>query len=124
MKRQLAILGSTGSIGTQALEVVAEHSDLFEVYALTANNQVDLLINQARRFMPEVVVIANEPDRFDHTLAPHHHMICIRCGQVTDIASGDMRAYIEKLAGVEIESYDLSIRYICPACREKYSPHA
>ena len=60
MKRQLAILGSTGSIGTQALEVVDEHSDLFEIYALTANNQVDLLINQARRFMPEVVVIANE----------------------------------------------------------------
>ncbi len=59
-KRQLAILGSTGSIGTQALEVVSEHPDLFEVYALTANNQVDLLINQARKFMPEVVVIANE----------------------------------------------------------------
>lgn len=60
MKRSLAILGSTGSIGTQALEVVSEHSDLFEVYALTANNQVDLLINQARKYMPEVVVIANE----------------------------------------------------------------
>lgn len=60
MKRQLAILGSTGSIGTQALEVISEHPDLFEVYALTANNQVDLLINQARTFMPEVVVIANE----------------------------------------------------------------
>ncbi len=59
-KRQLAILGSTGSIGTQALEEVSEHSDLFEVYALTANNQVDLLINQARKYMPEVVVIANE----------------------------------------------------------------
>lgn len=59
-KRQLAILGSTGSIGAQALEVVSEHSDLFEVYALTANNQVDLLINQARKYMPEVVVIANE----------------------------------------------------------------
>ena len=59
-KRQLAILGSTGSIGTQALEVVSEHSDLFEVYALTANNQVDLLINQARKYMPDVVVIANE----------------------------------------------------------------
>ncbi len=59
-KRQLAILGSTGSIGTQALEVVSGHSDLFEVYALTANNQVDLLINQARKYMPEVVVIANE----------------------------------------------------------------
>ncbi len=60
MKRQLALLGSTGSIGTQALEVVEAHADLFEVYALTANNQVDLLINQARTFMPEVVVIANE----------------------------------------------------------------
>ncbi len=58
--RNLAILGSTGSIGTQALEVVSEHPDLFEVYALTANNQVDLLIAQAHRFMPEVVVIANE----------------------------------------------------------------
>ncbi|MDH6341226.1 1-deoxy-D-xylulose-5-phosphate reductoisomerase [Parabacteroides sp. PFB2-12] len=60
MKRQIAILGSTGSIGTQALEVIRDHADLFEVYALTANNNVDLLINQARTFMPEVVVIANE----------------------------------------------------------------
>ena len=60
MKKQLAILGSTGSIGTQALEVISEHSDLFEVYALTANNNVDLLIVQARKFNPEAVVIANE----------------------------------------------------------------
>lgn len=60
MKRKLAILGSTGSIGTQALEVVAENPDLFEIYALTGNNQVDLLIEQARKVLPEVVVIANE----------------------------------------------------------------
>ncbi|MDR3143004.1 MAG: 1-deoxy-D-xylulose-5-phosphate reductoisomerase [Tannerellaceae bacterium] len=60
MKRKLALLGSTGSIGTQALEVVNEHPDRFEVYALTANNQADLLIEQARRFLPEMVVIANE----------------------------------------------------------------
>ncbi|MDH6306935.1 1-deoxy-D-xylulose-5-phosphate reductoisomerase [Parabacteroides sp. PF5-5] len=60
MKRRLAILGSTGSIGTQALEVISENTDLFEVYALTANNQADLLIQQARQFMPEIVVIANE----------------------------------------------------------------
>jgi len=60
MKRRLAILGSTGSIGTQALEVVSEHPGEFEVYALTANNQVEKLINQARKYMPEVVVIANE----------------------------------------------------------------
>ena len=59
-KRQIAILGSTGSIGTQALQVIEEHSDLYEVYALTANNRVDQLIEQARKFLPDVVVIANE----------------------------------------------------------------
>lgn len=59
-KKQIAILGSTGSIGTQALAVIEEHPDLFEVYALTANNRVDELIQQARKFMPDVVVIANE----------------------------------------------------------------
>jgi len=59
-KKQIAILGSTGSIGTQALEVIADNSELFEVFALTANNQVDLLIEQARKFRPEMVAIANE----------------------------------------------------------------
>ena len=60
MKKQIAILGSTGSIGTQALQVIEEHPDLYEVYALTANNKADLLAEQARKFHPEVVVIANE----------------------------------------------------------------
>ena len=60
MKKQIAILGSTGSIGTQALEVIEEHSDLFEVYCLTANNRVRELAEQARKFRPAAVVIANE----------------------------------------------------------------
>ncbi len=60
MKKQITILGSTGSIGTQALEVIAAYPEKFEVYALTANNQADLLIEQARKFNPEFVVIANE----------------------------------------------------------------
>ena len=60
MAKQLAIIGSTGSIGTQALEVVSKHSELFEVYALTANNNAELLIEQAHRFLPDTVVIANE----------------------------------------------------------------
>ncbi|MDR2843161.1 MAG: 1-deoxy-D-xylulose-5-phosphate reductoisomerase [Candidatus Symbiothrix sp.] len=59
-KRQIAILGSTGSIGTQALDVIRQHSDTLEVYAMTAHNQVELLIQQAREFMPDTVVIANE----------------------------------------------------------------
>lgn len=60
MKRNIAILGSTGSIGTQALDVVREHPEQFEIYALTANNNLDLLVKQAREFQPEVVVIACE----------------------------------------------------------------
>jgi len=61
MKKQtLAILGSTGSIGTQTLDVVAQNPDLFDIYALTAGNNVDLLINQAKKFLPEIVIIGNE----------------------------------------------------------------
>ena len=59
-KKQIAILGSTGSIGTQALQVIEEHSDLYEVYCLTANNRVELLAEQAHRFHPAAIVIANE----------------------------------------------------------------
>lgn len=58
--KKIAILGSTGSIGTQALDVIEANPDLFEAYVLTANNNVELLIQQARRFQPEIVVIANE----------------------------------------------------------------
>ncbi len=59
-KKKLAILGSTGSIGTQALEVVAENPELYEIYALTANENIDLLIKQAIEFQPEAVIIANK----------------------------------------------------------------
>ncbi len=60
MKRKLCILGSTGSIGTQTLDVIRGHSDLFEAYVLTAGNNADLLIRQAREFLPATVVIADE----------------------------------------------------------------
>lgn len=59
-KRSVAILGSTGSIGTQALDVIAAHPDQFEVEVLTANNNADLLIEQAKKFDPNAVVITNE----------------------------------------------------------------
>lgn len=59
MKKRIAILGSTGSIGTQALEVIAENPDHFEVEILTANNNIELLIQQAKKFQPNMVVIAN-----------------------------------------------------------------
>ena len=71
MKQQICILGSTGSIGTQALDVIASHSDRYEVYALTANNRVELLAEQAHKFHPAAVVIANEQhyDRLKELLA-------------------------------------------------------
>lgn len=64
MKKQIAILGSTGSIGTQTLQVIDEHPDLFEAYCLTANNRVKELAEQARRYNPAAVVIANE-DKYE-----------------------------------------------------------
>ena len=60
MKKRVAILGSTGSIGTQALEVIRQHRDLFEVEVLTAGRNADLLIEQALQFVPSYVVIADE----------------------------------------------------------------
>ncbi len=60
MKKKIAILGSTGSIGTQTLDVIAEHSDLYEARVLTAGSNASKLIAQARQFAPDAVVIANE----------------------------------------------------------------
>lgn len=65
VKKRIAILGSTGSIGTQALEVVNAHSDKFEVEVLTANNSVDLLIRQAITYLPRKVVIGN-PEKYQY----------------------------------------------------------
>ena len=76
MKKQICILGSTGSIGTQALDVIAEHHDLFEVYCLTANNRVKELAEQAKLFNPDCVVIANETlyDELKMLLQTHPHI--------------------------------------------------
>ena len=71
-KKGVAILGSTGSIGTQALEVVFEHENLFDVRVLTANNNYRLLIEQAKTFKPNSVVITNENhyETVNNTLSP------------------------------------------------------
>ena len=79
-KKQIAILGSTGSIGTQALDVIEQHPEIFEVYALTANNNVDLLIKQAIKFSPEIVVIANEKNYSILKEALHEYPIKVWAG--------------------------------------------
>jgi len=95
MQKRIAILGSTGSIGTQALEVISHHPDLFEVEVLTALNNVDLLIEQSIRHKPNVVVIGNE-DLYERVrLALESFPIKVYCGadaiaQVTAFDSVDM----------------------------------
>ena len=60
MKKRIAILGSTGSIGRQALDVIERNPDRFSVEVLTAYNNTELLIDQAVKFLPDMVVIGNE----------------------------------------------------------------
>lgn len=90
-KRHIAILGSTGSIGTQALEAVAQHPDLFEIELLTANNNSGLLIEQAIRFKPNNVVICNH-DRYAEVaeaLDPHYIKVFAGMESVCDLMSCD-----------------------------------
>lgn len=90
MKKQICILGSTGSIGTQALDVIEQHADLYEVYCLTANNRFKELAEQARKFRPAAVVIANEE---------HYEPLCQLLNDCPDI-----KVYAGKAALDEIVS--------------------
>ena len=90
-KRRIAILGSTGSIGRQALDVIRQHRDLFEVELLTANNSTDLLISQAIEFEANAVVICNE-DRYlevKGALDPHYIKVFAGMQSVCDLVVGD-----------------------------------
>ena len=90
-KRRIAILGSTGSIGRQALDVIRQHRDLFEVELLTANNSTDLLIQQAIEFDANAVVICNE-DRYNEVadaLQPHYIKVFAGMQSVCDLVTGD-----------------------------------
>ena len=90
-KRRIAILGSTGSIGRQALDVIGQHKDLFEVELLTANNSSDLLIKQAIEFNANAVVICNESKYTEvaEALEPHYIKVFAGMKSVCDLVSGD-----------------------------------
>ncbi len=90
-KRHIAILGSTGSIGTQALDVIGQHPDLFEVELLTANNNSALLVEQALKFKPDSVVICN-PDKYQEVadaLQPHYIKVFTGIDSICDILSSE-----------------------------------
>ena len=90
-KRRIAILGSTGSIGRQALDVIRQHRDLFEVELLTANNSSDLLIRQAIEFDANAVVICNEAkyEEVSEALKPHYIKVFAGMKSVCDLVTGD-----------------------------------
>lgn len=90
-KRRVAILGSTGSIGRQALDVISQHRDLFEVELLTANNSSDLLIRQAIEFEANAVVICNESKykEVSEALEPHYIKTFAGMQSVCDLVCGD-----------------------------------
>ena len=102
-RKQIAILGSTGSIGTQALEVIEEHSDLYEVYCLTANNKVEELAAQALKFKPAAVVIANEAhyDRLRQLLASEPDIKVYAGAQAIDeiVESGPIDMVLTAMVG-------------------------
>ncbi len=89
MKKRIAILGSTGSIGTQTLEVIAAHPDVFEVETLTAHHQVEVLIQQAIRFQPNVVVIGNDKhySRLKAALSSHPIKVFAGYDAITQVAT-------------------------------------
>ena len=90
-KRHIAILGSTGSIGRQALDVIRQHRDLFEVELLTANNSSELLIQQALEFDVNAVVICNEEKYTEvaDALQPHYIKVFSGMQSVCDLVTGD-----------------------------------
>ena len=95
MKKRIAILGSTGSIGTKSLEIIEHNPDIFEVEVLTANNNVELLIKQARKFQPNAVVIANKEKYQIVSDALHNYPVKVYAGsdaikQVVQMDSIDM----------------------------------
>jgi len=101
-RRSLAILGSTGSIGTQAIDVVLQHEDLFEIDLLTANNNSSLLIEQAIRLKPNNVVICN-PDKYDEVasaLAPYYIKVFAGIDSVCDlVASSQVDMVLTAMVG-------------------------
>ncbi|MDR0692877.1 MAG: 1-deoxy-D-xylulose-5-phosphate reductoisomerase, partial [Prevotellaceae bacterium] len=90
-KKRINILGSTGSIGTQTLEVIKLHPDLFEAEVLTANSNADLLIKQALEFHPNAVVIADEEKYKEVAEALTPHFIKVYAGEkaLSEIAAWD-----------------------------------
>lgn len=64
------------------------------------------------------ISIPNAPDRYDRTLNPHEHMVCQRCGGISDFSIPELRSFLINKTGIQLIGYDLNVRYICQRCKE------
>ena len=94
-KRNIAILGSTGSIGRQTVDIICEYPDRFQAYLLTANSSVDLLVEQAKRLKPKYVIIANEA---------HYAALCEALKDFPTEVKAGMNAIVEAMADENIDT--------------------
>lgn len=103
-----------------------EHMTAEEIYMKAKRVQPAIAIGTVYRNLGLMVddcqirriVMPNGPDRYDKTVLPHEHLICMKCGVLSDITVSDLKAYIEKQTGIEIIGYDLSLQYICDKCKK------
>ncbi len=64
------------------------------------------------------VSINGQPEHYDRSVMKHEHVLCERCGKIADVSVGDMKAYLEQQTGLQLLSYDLCMRYVCPECQQ------
>jgi len=120
MTRQRALIyeivkSSAGHLTAEEI-FAAAHGMMPSMVRATVYNNLNALTEQG---LIRRVRAAGEPDRYDRNLAEHDHLICERCGAISDITIGDLKQELSDRAGIEITGYELNLHYICPACRKK-----
>lgn len=103
------------------------HLTAEEVFLLAKQNKIDVSMASVYRILGKLaeedfirrISIAGKPDIFDKTLNEHEHLICKKCGKVSDLHIKDLKEIIIDKTGIEIDDYDLSLSYICDECRNK-----
>lgn len=116
-KQRLAVLEAVQRMGNHptAEEICCEVRKVLPGVAVaTVYNNLNALtgLGLVRR-----VRTSGQPDRYDRNLSPHDHLICDRCGAFSDISLGDLQSELEARAGFPLNFYELSLHYLCPACR-------
>jgi Fe2+ or Zn2+ uptake regulation protein len=120
MTRQRALVlkiirGSDSHLSAEEIYTVAK-KQLPSIVRATVYNNLNALCEQG---IVRRIKLSGCPDRYDRNLINHEHLVCDRCGELSDISLGDLKADLRSRTGLDITGYELNIRYICPKCRGK-----